>query len=252
MFSGTRSTLVKRSSVCVLRFNTLNRTIEVVFEKLVEWAAAALEKSSNQPALPHAIVVLNASQYDIREDSWDVQSATRSLLENVSKTVYQNVIFKKRAQFWRDRDREIETVEQLLYSYYASVNIVRIPTRGRPNLIRNQIIKLYSHIKLACDISRERKAELRMLLDADELNPYLQFAFEHFAKDLDSPFDFVQASFIHSPIPLDFGGNILKLAINLMEVWENELNGDSIFRELSYMVASCIMLESARCKIRGS
>ena len=90
-----------------------------------------------------------------------------------------------------------------------------------------------------------------MLLDADELQPYLQFAFDHFACDLDNPFDFVQASFTHSPIPLDFGGNILKLAIRLMEVWENEIDGPTIFSELSYMVASCIMLDSARSKIRG-
>ena len=217
----------------------------------MEWAAAALEKSSNQPALPHAIVVLNASENDINEDLWDVEVATRSLLENLSKTVFQNVIFKKRAQFWRDRNREIETVEQLLHSYYDSVTVVRIPTHGRPNLIQSQVIKLYSHIKLACDVARERKAELRMLLDADELDSYLQFAFDHFAKNLDSAFDFVEASFNNSPIPLDFGGNILKLAINLMEVWENELDGDSIFTELSYMIASCIMLDSARCKIRG-
>lgn len=187
--------------------------METVFEKLVEWAAAALEKSSNQPALPHAIVVLNASENDINGDLWDVQVATRSLLENLSKTVLQNVIFKKRAQFWRDRDREIETVEQLLHSYYHSVTVVRIPTHGRPNLIQSQVIKLYSQIKLACDVARERKAELRMLLDADELISYLHFAFDHFAKDLDTPFDFVQASLNNSPIPLNFGGNILKLAI---------------------------------------
>ena len=91
-----------------------------------------------------------------------------------------------------------------------------------------------------------------MLLDADELQPYLQFAFDHFACDLDSPFDFVQASFINSPIPFNFGGNILKLAINLMEVCENQIDGRTLFTELSYMVASCIMLDSARSKIRGS
>lgn len=227
------------------------RVIETVFEKLVEWAAAALEKSSNQPALPHAIVVLNASDNDIDEDLWDVEVATKTLLQNLSKTVLQNVVFKKRAQFWRERDREIETVEQLLLSYYDSVKVVRIPTHGRPNLIQSQVIKLYNHIKLACDVSRERKAELRMLLDADELTSYLHFAFDHFAKDLERPFDFVQASFNNSPIPLNFGGNITKLAINLMEVWQNELNGDSIFKELSYMIASCIMLDSARCKIKG-
>lgn len=90
-----------------------------------------------------------------------------------------------------------------------------------------------------------------MLLDAEELQPYLQFAFDHFARNLDTAFDFVQASFTNSPIPLDFGGNILKLAINLMELWENEADGPTLFEELSYMVASCIMLDSARHKIRG-
>jgi hypothetical protein len=91
-----------------------------------------------------------------------------------------------------------------------------------------------------------------MLLDADELQPYLQFAFDHFACDLDTPFDFVQASFVNSPIPSDFGGNILKLAINMMDVWENVASGPILFTELSYMVASCIMLDSARHGIKGN
>jgi hypothetical protein len=90
-----------------------------------------------------------------------------------------------------------------------------------------------------------------MLIDANELQPYLQAAFDHFACDLDTPFDFVQAAFINSPIPLDFGGNILKLAINLMDAWQNIADGPIIFTELSYMVASCIMLDSARHGIKG-
>ncbi len=143
-----------------------------------------------------------------------------------------------------------EVLTPKLFSY-RSVNVVRVPTSGRPNLIQKQVEILYNFITVACDIARDRKAELRMLLDADELQPYLQCAFDHFACDLDSPFDFVQASLINSPIPLDFGGNILKLAINLMEEWTNAADGQIIFTELSYMVASCIMLESARSKIRG-
>ena len=227
------------------------RVIESVFEKLVKWAAAALEKSSNQPVLPHAIIVLNASENDIDPELWDIPTATSRLFEALSKTVFQNATFKKYAQFWRDRQLQVDTVEQLLKSYYRSVRVVRIPTSGRPNLIYKQVKKLYTDIRLACELAREKKGELRMLLDADELQPYLQFAFDHFACDLDSPFDFVQASFINSPIPFNFGGNILKLAINLMEVWENQIDGRTLFTELSYMVASCIMLDSARSKIRG-
>lgn len=90
-----------------------------------------------------------------------------------------------------------------------------------------------------------------MLLDAEELQSYLQSAFDHFARSLDRPFDFVEASFSNSPIPLDFGGNILKLALNLMRVWKNRIDIEVIFQELSYMVASCIMLDSARKKNPG-
>lgn len=172
-------------------------------------------------------------------------------MESLSKSVFRSATFKKYAQFWRERNRNIETVQQLFLSYYSSVKVVRIPTNGRPNLINDQIGKLYTNITLACAEARRRKSALRMLLDADELQPYLQFAFDHFACNLDAPFDFVQASFTNSPIPLDFGGNILKLAISLMEVWENKADGQLLFTELSYMVASCIMLDSARHKIRG-
>ena len=222
-----------------------------MFEILIEWAAAALEKSSNQPVLPHAIIVLNASEYDIDPELWSTRNATVQMLESMSKTVNNRATFKKYAQFWRDRQRPIETIEQLIRSYYSSVRVVRIPTGGRPNLIQEQVQKLQAGISSACAFARKRKSALRMLMNADELQPYLQFAFDHFACDLETPFDFVQASFTNSPIPLDFGGNILKLALSLMEAWPNEIDGEIIFKELSYMVASCIMLDSARSKIRG-
>lgn len=217
----------------------------------MNWAAAALETSSNQPVLPCAIILLNASEDNINPELWDVRMATASLLKSLSRTVFKSPVFKKYAQFWRERHRRIETVEDLLLSFYSSISVVRIPTSGRPNLINDQIQRLYDTIQKACASARRRKGELRMLLDADELQPYLQFAFDHFARNLDTPFDFVQASFTNSPIPLNFGGNILKLAINLMEVWENEADGRMLFIELSYMVASCIMLDSARHKLRG-
>lgn len=90
-----------------------------------------------------------------------------------------------------------------------------------------------------------------MLLNSDELQPYLQYAFDHFSRDLERPFDFVQASFTNNPIPSNFGGNVLKMAINIMDVWKDKLDGPSIFKELSFMVASCIMLDSSRHRTLG-
>lgn len=129
---------------------------------------------------------------------------------------------------------------------------MRIPAEGRPKIIQEQTEKLYGEVERGCEVARERKAELRMLLDAEELQSYLQYAFDHFAQTLDVAFDFVQASFFNSPIPLDFGGNILKLAINMVEQETDDADARAIFSRLSYMVASCIMLDSVRHKIKGS
>ncbi|KAL1602434.1 hypothetical protein SLS60_005850 [Paraconiothyrium brasiliense] len=211
------------------------RVVENVLEQLVSWAAAALETSSNQPILPHAIIVLNASENDIDESEWDLDNATTKILESLSRIVFKNTVFKKYAQFWRERRKQIETVEQLMLSYYSSIRVQA--ASGAADAM--------------CEQARQRKADLRMLLDAEELQSYLQCAFDHFAISLDKPFDFVEASFSNSPIPLDFGGNILKLAIKLMNVWENQADIQFLLQELSYMVSSCIMLDSARQKVRG-
>lgn len=180
-----------------------------------------------------------------------MEHATAALMESLSRTVYQNATFKKYAQFWRERDRQIESVEELVLSYYSSLRVVRIPTTGRPMLIRAQVEKLSSSIRWASKEARKLKLESRMLLDADELQPYLQNAFDHFADKLNTPFDFVQASFTNSPIPQDFGGNILKLALQVMERWEDLAKASTIFEELSYLVASSILLDATRQRILG-
>ncbi|KAI9759344.1 MAG: hypothetical protein M4579_002402 [Chaenotheca gracillima] len=228
------------------------RTIESVIEILIDWAAAALETSSNQPVLPHAIIVLNASENALESWNWNVDDTTAWLINSVESAIFQSDKFKKYVDFWQERNKTIDSTANLLEAYYSSVRIVRVPQNGRPKLIKEQVGRLYQEIAKDCRQSRESKRSLRMLLDASEVQPYLQYAFDHFSCNLDTPFDFVKASFSNNPIPPDFGGNILKLAINLMEKWERKLDGPAIFRELSFMVASCIMLDSARHKTRGT
>ena len=225
--------------------------IENVIERLIGWASAALEKSTNQPVLPHVIIALNASENAIAKAQWDVDFATAWLLRSVGEALTKPSL-KEYARLRAGSRGGIRTAEDLLLSYYCSVRVVRIPTKGRPQLINQQVDKLYQEIVQACDQSRASKRKVRMLLGADELQPYLQDAFDHFANTLDVPFDFVKASFLHNPIPADFGGNILTLAIKLMQAFENKLDAVGIFKELSPMVASCIMLDSARHKTIGT
>lgn len=79
--------------------------------------------SSNQPVLPHVIIALNACDLDIDELQWDPDIATASVLESLSRTVFKNAVFKKYAQFWRERQRQIETVQQLIESYYTTIRV---------------------------------------------------------------------------------------------------------------------------------
>ena len=229
----------------------LCRTIESVVEQLITWAQAALEKSTNQPVLPHLIIALNATENGIQPQQWEVDFATDSLMRTVTQAMSTKPSFKRYIDFWRERRRNIRNAQELLCSYYSSVRIVRIPAKGRPQLISEQLGKLYDQILSDCRKSHEGRRRMRMLLDADELQNYLQYAFDHFASDLDMPFDFVKACLLHNPIPRDFGGNILKLAINIMDVWTDNLDGEGIFDELSPMIASCIMLDATRHRTPG-
>lgn len=70
------------------------RAIEDVLKHLVEWAAAALEKASIQPVLPHVIIALNASKNSIDETLWDPKVATLAVLDSISRTVNRNNTFK--------------------------------------------------------------------------------------------------------------------------------------------------------------
>lgn len=75
----------------IIVFVTKNgRVIEKVIEQLIKRAAAALETSSNQLVLPHAIIVLNATANSTEPDLWDVNKSTSSLLDSVTRAVHQN------------------------------------------------------------------------------------------------------------------------------------------------------------------
>ena len=76
----------------------MGRVIEKVFEQLIHWATNAIETSSNQPILPHAIIVLNASEHDNHEGFWDSGLNTEEILASVSKVLDTN----ERLSVWAD------------------------------------------------------------------------------------------------------------------------------------------------------
>ena len=114
-----------------------------------------------------------------------------------------------------------------------------------------QAKRLRSCISDASERARGTRLKSRMLLDVEQLQWYFHDALSHFARTVKEPFDFVQASFRHSPIPTDFGGNVLRLALNVTDPTgvAGSLRSQRLepgFFEVSYAVASSILLNSAR------
>jgi hypothetical protein len=234
---------------CQLIFNL--RTFEsTVLSKLIDWASISMEKSLNQPALPHAVIALNATDMEVDQRQWDPEAATKTLLDSVAGAITRDPKYRALAENWRIRGRRIGSMKDLLQCYYSSITVVRIPVKGRYMKIYEQIRKLHAILQRRCSESLRAKRKSRMLSNSEELNIYLNCAFDHFSQNLDTPFDFMEVAFKITPIPQDFGGNILKLAVAIKNS-DRFTDPRRMFRELSSMVASCILLDCARQGLKG-
>lgn len=217
---------------------------------MLEWGKSSLETSVNQPTLPHAIIALNNTEIGVSADEWDVGKATKSLLcanEDCLDRLNGQRDFVKLANDWRNRGRKIDNILDLIRCYYSTFTVIRIPTKGRYQLLEEQIWKLHGIIANACDASFKSKLKARMLLHADELDVYLQSAYTHFAlpKGLTDPFNFMKVSLKHNPIPTDFKGHILQLALSIRARFP-AMKSERIFHLLGDIVAACIMLDFTR------
>jgi hypothetical protein len=123
-----------------------------------------------------------------------------------------------------------------------------------PSLVHQKVKQLYESISKACEASLEGRRRARMVLDVQDLQNYLRDAFSVFAERPDASFDFSKASLRNAPIPAGFGANISKLLLAITNKWKDHrrVSADQILTELSYMVASCIMLDIDRHKNKGS
>ena len=217
---------------------------------MLEWASTSLESSVNQPTLPHAIIVLNASSTSVDDEEWNTSTATKNLMEHVAHAIYEVPMFRDCAEHWRRRGRQIHNMLDLFRCYYADICVVRVPVKGRYMLADVQINKLHQRIVSDCDASFRAKNDAHMLSNADELNTYLQAGFDHFTTKEDEAFNFIEVALKNNPIPRDFGDHILGMAARIRLI-TGVRDGPELFQKLSYMVASCIFIDSIRQRRPG-
>ncbi|RPA77551.1 hypothetical protein BJ508DRAFT_417003 [Ascobolus immersus RN42] len=233
------------------------KVIESVIEQLIEWADSALEYSLNQPTLPSALIVLNAVDNRQVDAYWSPDKRTSSIFESVKDMISKNSKFSTWVDGWNSEspDNPIRSVQDLISRYYKEVRIISIPEFGRPTLIHKQLRLVYGEITKMSHKARQRKKDARMLLTYTQMLPYLNSAFDHFAKFSDRPFNFVECAFRENPIPDDFGGGILQLLIGLLRSEDDKTTGGStrkvpleqeIYNESSQMIAGAILLDCTR------
>jgi hypothetical protein len=227
-----------------------------VLQKLIEWAYTSIDKSINQPNLPHIIIVLNATETTIDERQWDIEAATNKLLDDYKESIYQVQKLQNIVAGLKATGKIISSTRELLEYYYSSISVVRIPTKGRYMQIDQQIGKLYNVIQKKCCASFAHKKSVRMLLNAERMQQYVNSAYDHFSRRLDEPFDFVKEALRHNQMPKDFRGHILNLMLSLYHEVDHEQGcrraAARLLEKLSRPIASCVMLAAARDDLQGT
>jgi len=216
-----------------------------VLTKLIDWGVANMERSINQPTLPHCIVVLNCSDASLDEDRWHSDRCTEELLSRVYLECRSS--FLKQAHRWRELGQRVNSTKDLILRYYSSFRVLRIPVGSQFNRVANQITKLDGMIGACCQASFLERERTNMRSDISELGKYLESGLEHFTTHKDLPFDFVQTSLAHNPVSDDFGDHILQLCLAVQHAHSNSPNElKSALEHMSSYVASCVFLDWAR------
>ncbi|KAF2823761.1 hypothetical protein CC86DRAFT_298378 [Ophiobolus disseminans] len=229
-----------------------SKTIEAsALSLLIAYASSSLETSLNQPILPHAVIAVNAVEVNINQEDWDPLHTTKSFMSHTAAAMLlETPAYRRLAEAWRKRGRRIATIQDLLVLYYSSITVVRIPIKGRYMLIDEQVKRLYGLLTTRLNHSLAVKRRSRMLANSEEFDLSIQSAFNHFSRDLHIPFNFLNSTYGVNTKSLNFGANILKLAVMMKSSTYTEPR--SLFTELSFMVASCIVLDSIRQGFKGS
>ena len=224
--------------------------------------------SVNQPMLPYAIIVVNALEDEVcnflfllwqppltftqtaRSGSewWNDNLTDLELSEDVENFVEADSFISRVINQWRERNKKVKTLQDLILCYYSGIQIICIPHAKYPNApsaLIMQYNKLHKAISTATTVTRKRRSEAELLMNSEELDIYFGYAFDHFSNNPDIPFNFLSAAFHHNPVGSTFKTHILKTAICFTKTQSFE-SGAEIFVLLAPLVAASILLDVCR------
>ncbi|KAF2158446.1 hypothetical protein M409DRAFT_31046 [Zasmidium cellare ATCC 36951] len=225
-----------------------------VLTKLLDWGAAALERSVNQPTLPHCVVILNAADPGLDDAEWEVNAATQTLLDSLH---HADPSCRRVKDHWSRLGYEVKTTKDLLLRYYASFAAIRMPTKPSYERMDGQIHRLRRLLRAGCQQAAIARHNAGVTMSAAEFKTYLSHGLDHFTNHLFKPFDFLRIDLIRSAAPITFQDHVLQLCIVVSSAMRAQaLTSESkiirTLENLSPVLASCILLDQKRAQETGA
>ncbi|KAA8902468.1 hypothetical protein FN846DRAFT_955469 [Sphaerosporella brunnea] len=224
------------------------KTIESIISRLIQWADTVLEKSVNQPMLPYAIVIVNALDPKDGTQEWWQDTLTGTQLQKNKDCIRGDQNLIKLVEQWEKRNKKINTLEELVRCYYTDIKIMCIPNinakHSSPSFLLEQYSRLHEEIRQAADKTSERRKKAELLLNSDDLNAYFGYAFDHFSRNGEQPFDFLAAALAHNPVRRTLTTHVVKAAVSLMV--GTFRSSFELFKGLAPLIASSILLDVCR------
>jgi hypothetical protein len=204
-------------------------TGEVTLSQLIKWADKFLTKTTNQPALPRVIIIVNGPRTHTEE--WlNEDTVTGELLDRFRAMEIIDPGLRKIAETWSSPVYHIasspRSLQDLLELYFSGIRVVSIPSRElvAPDVLQGQIFQLRNRLLTESQLVQNKKEGLWTWLNTLQLQIFFNKAFVRFTTAPDHPFDFYAVLRSISLPPQNFGEYI----VDLMEAIEMIDMGESI------------------------
>ncbi|KAK3336354.1 hypothetical protein B0T19DRAFT_36498 [Cercophora scortea] len=233
--------------VCFVTTNS--RAAQTILEEMFTWAKEGHEKTLNQRVRPGLVIVLNKMDQSSQNSLATVDNATRRLMQSFERSSRFQELQKK----WKQRDKTINTAEELIGCYYHSFRVIPIPQHSTSSpvtsrRISTQIKILYDEVlKMSTTIRRKRQS-LNMDFDVSMLNAYLVQSITTLAKNYNNALDFHRLADLDTALPRRFSEHLLQIMSNMVKLRgldvTQEVGGEAkLIGDLIPYIASCIVAQ---------
>ncbi|KAF5562298.1 hypothetical protein FPHYL_5730 [Fusarium phyllophilum] len=233
--------------VNVMQSHSLRQIDDSIVE-LLEWAEVSHVSATNRFGLPHLIIVINRCDDD---SNWDPIATGQQILNEQQRILEGNGKVKAMAERFREVGIEINTLEDLLLTSYASVQFIRLP-QGREAVfcLSTQLGRLHRMIYQSSNLSLDEKLHRRMLLSAPNMDEFFRLAFDHYSNKVKEPFDFLAQLISLRPPPAKMAARLSELMIETFKALDTNDDRVPIVSEFCGVVAplvcSVMALDAAR------